>query len=103
MISKKAEMVSAGLGRRICSQSLTIFSIQHSDGFRLCPIPMDDHVETGHEGVGETWALCGHVFGMLPSLLAVRNEQDLTIAIGCGHRSIDSDPDTLEISRQQKR
>jgi hypothetical protein len=57
-----------------CSRSLTIFSVQHSDGFRLRPIPMDDHVETGHEEVGETWALCGHVFGMLPSLLPVLNE-----------------------------
>jgi hypothetical protein len=103
MISKKVEMVSAALGCRICSQSLIIFSIQHSDGFRLCPIPVDDHVETGHEEVGETWALCGHVFGMLPSLLAVQNEQDLTLALGCGHRSLDSDPDTLEIPRQQKR
>jgi hypothetical protein len=103
MISKKAETVSAGLGFRICSRSLTMFSLQHSDGFRLCPLPMDDHVEAGHEEVGETWALRGHVSCMLRSLFPVPNAQDLTLAIGYGHRNLDGDPDTLEIPRQQKR
>jgi hypothetical protein len=103
MISKKAEMVSAGLVCHICSRSLTMFSIQHSDGFRLCHLPMDDHVEAGHEKVGETWTLRGHVFGMLPSLFPVPNTQDLKLAIGYGHRDLDSNPNTLEIPRQQKR
>ena len=64
---------------------------------------MDDHVEAGHEEVGETWALCGHVFGMLLSLFAVQDEQDLTLTLGYGHRNLDSGPDPLEIPRQQER
>jgi hypothetical protein len=43
-------------------------SIQHPHGFRLRHVPMADHVETGHEEVGETGALHCHVFGMLQNL-----------------------------------
>lgn len=86
-----------------CFHSLMIFSMEHYDGLHLCIVPMVDHVETGHEEVGEDRPLCCHVSGMLPSLTPIPNAQDLTLAKGHGHRNRICDPNTLEISRKRQR
>lgn len=73
--SRKEGMVRAELEHHFYSHSLTMFSIQHPDGFHLCHIPMADHVETGHEEVGEMGPLCRHVLGTLSTSTVPRTER----------------------------
>ena len=103
MTSRKAEMVSVNLEWRLASHLLTVYSVQHNDGLRLCCIPMDHHMASEYEDVREGWTLRRHVSGTVFPSSCTRVAHSLTLQTGYGHCHRVSYPNALEISGQSQR